>query len=346
MIRFGICPCVQSPPDGQHLQQRWQEALAEAQVADEAGFDLCVLTEHHQQSDGYFPNPLLAAAAVAAVTRRIYVGCAVSILTVHHPVQVAEDAFQLDVMSGGRLFLGLGSGYSADDYACYQVNMNHRPSLFEEALQILHQARTGAAIDFRGKRYTTGAVNVYPRPVQQPLPLYVGAWSVPGLERTARLADGWITDVVNTRPTLKGLAQIYREACATEGKKPEVLVMREGFCAATREAAQQRYEAAIVSSHRLYYQFGAYNRELEPWMAAVPSADQLTLEHIQADRFILGDPQECIAEIERYIAELGATTFILRMRHPDGPSHAETLESIRIFAEQVIPYFRERYGSA
>ncbi|NJL33635.1 MAG: LLM class flavin-dependent oxidoreductase [Chloroflexaceae bacterium] len=87
--------------------------MIETQVAEEAGFDLAVYTEHHQAADGYLPNPLLQVAAAAAVTNRIQVGSAVMLLSLHNAIQVAEDAFQLDVMSKGRLFLGVGLGVCA-----------------------------------------------------------------------------------------------------------------------------------------------------------------------------------------------------------------------------------------
>lgn len=247
-------------------------------------------------------------------------------------------------MSNGRVFLGVGMGYAPADFQVYNLNVHHRRSLFEEGLHILHQAIAGVEVEFSGKRYHTGKIQIQPRPVQQPLPIYVGAWSHPGVERAAHLGDGWITDTINTSTSLKGLATAYQEACVHSNKQAEILLMRECFCGRTRAQAEERYEPYVLKAHRLYYGFGAYNPDLEPWMAGVPTPEELTLDHIKEQRFILGDPDECIEQIEHYIEVLDTRTFILRMRQAWGPSHAQTVEAIRLFGEQVIPYFRRKYG--
>jgi len=89
-----------------------EHVIEEAQAAEAAGFNACFITEHHQVPEGYFPSPLVVAAAVAARTTRIGIGTAVHLLSLTHPVHVAEDAAMVDIISKGRLILGLGMGYS------------------------------------------------------------------------------------------------------------------------------------------------------------------------------------------------------------------------------------------
>lgn len=345
MIRFGICPTTSSPPNGENLDRLWDEIVEEAQVAEEAGFDIFAFTEHHQQEDGYFPSPLTAAAAIAGVTSRIKVGSTVLLLPLYHPVRVAEDAALLDIMSKGRLYLAVGAGYAPDDYGAFNIPPSHRPTLFEEGLEILTRAWTEDEFTHLGRRYTLRNVRVRPRPLQKPRPpIYAAAWSHPGAVRAARMSDGWHCDLVNKISTLQMWARTYHEQCRRLGKKGHVSVLRDGYCAATTETAAGIYGPHVVDAHKFYFKYGGYDPKVEPFMAQVKHADDLRLEHIQEDRFILGSPDDCIQQIERYIEELGASEFIIRMRQVSGPSHAEMLESIRLFGREVIPHFRKKYG--
>jgi alkanesulfonate monooxygenase SsuD/methylene tetrahydromethanopterin reductase-like flavin-dependent oxidoreductase (luciferase family) len=83
--RVGYFPCQQDPPSAQHIDRLWKEVIVEAGVAEEAGFDSCLFSEHHQQADGYLPNPLMLAGLVGAATRRIRVGTCVLLLPLYSP---------------------------------------------------------------------------------------------------------------------------------------------------------------------------------------------------------------------------------------------------------------------
>ncbi len=110
-MKFGIYSSVADPPQGQNLARCVEEVLEEAQLAEEHGFDSCFFGEHHQDRDGFLPSPLIVATAVASRTRRLMVGTSVILLPLHHPVQVAEDVVTLDIVSGGRVILGVVLGY-------------------------------------------------------------------------------------------------------------------------------------------------------------------------------------------------------------------------------------------
>ncbi|NJO07668.1 MAG: LLM class flavin-dependent oxidoreductase, partial [Chloroflexaceae bacterium] len=229
------------------------------------------------------------------------------------------------------------------DFAMYGIPFKQRKSRFEEGLRILQQAIQHEEFSFAGTRYDVGPIRVTPRPVQQPLPVYVAAWSDVGVERAAQWGNGWITDTINTSATLLCWADTYRATCERERKQPEIILMREAFCGPTRSEAEAQYAPYILEAHRMLFSFGGYNPAVEPWMVDVPTAADLQLHHIKDDRFILGDPQDCIEQIEHFIHNLGATTFILRFRQASGPSHEEVVEAIRLFGREVIPYFREKY---
>ena len=109
-MKFGLYSSIANPPRGEHLDRCIDETIAEARLAEASGFDSCFFGEHHQDHDGFLPSPLIVAAAVAARTTRLRVGTSVILLPLHHPVHVAEDVITLDLVSKGRVILGVGIG--------------------------------------------------------------------------------------------------------------------------------------------------------------------------------------------------------------------------------------------
>jgi len=190
-MKFGIYSSIANPPRGENLDRSIDEVIAEAQLAEASGFDSCFFGEHHQDADGFLPSPLIVASAVAARTTRLRVGTSVILLPLHHPVHVAEDAITLDLVSKGRLILGVGIGYQPADFRAFSVPMEHRMTLFEESVEIMRFCWAGETFSYRGKHYTLENVQIHPRPHQKSgPPLWFGA-SVPAAARRAgRLADG------------------------------------------------------------------------------------------------------------------------------------------------------------
>jgi alkanesulfonate monooxygenase SsuD/methylene tetrahydromethanopterin reductase-like flavin-dependent oxidoreductase (luciferase family) len=131
-MQFGLYSSIANPPHGEHLDRCVDQVIAEAQLAEASGFAACFFGEHHQDKDGFLPSPLIVATAVAAQTRRLYVGTSVILLPLYHPVHVAEDVATLDIVSKGRVILGVGVGYQAADFRAFGVPMEHRAARFEE----------------------------------------------------------------------------------------------------------------------------------------------------------------------------------------------------------------------
>ena len=146
-------------PHGEHLDRCVDQVIAEAQLAEASGFAACFFGEHHQDKDGFLPSPLIVATAVAAQTRRLHVGTSVILLPLHHPVHVAEDVTTLDIVSKGRVILGVGVGYQAADFRAFGVPMEHRAALFEEGVEIIRRCWSGEPFSFRVLRCSTVAAS-------------------------------------------------------------------------------------------------------------------------------------------------------------------------------------------
>ena len=127
MIQFGVMANTHPLP-GADLTRMVDEVIAEAQHAERCGFDSFFLTEHHQEPAGYFPSPLPLAAAIAARTSTIRIGTGIAILPLYHPTRLAEDCAVIDIISKGRLILGVGQGYQEGDFAALRP-AGERPRL-------------------------------------------------------------------------------------------------------------------------------------------------------------------------------------------------------------------------
>lgn len=341
-MEFGIFPCTEDPPRGEHVDRLFDEIVAEAQAAEAAGFDSFLFTEHHQVPNGYFPSPLLLSAAIAAKTQRIKVGSCIILLPLYHPVRVAEDGALLDILSKGRLCLGVGAGVAPKDFEAFGVPRHHRGAMTEEAIEVIRRAWTEERFTHLGRYFRLKEVSVTPRPLQKPHPpIWVAGMVGEAVKRAARRGDGWFIDVISNLTTLKRLSALYQETCRVYGKRPYIVALRDAWVAESSEAADREYGPYVADSHRFYHQIGAYDPALDPWVKDLKPGGEFPLQVAKRDRFILGSAKDCIGQIERWRAEVGIDHFVLRFRHPTGPPHAKVLEAIGRFGETVIPHFRK-----
>ena len=169
-MRFGFFDQLPRA-DWQSERQRYQDILAQIEFGDELGFDTAWLGElHFIPSFSCLASPLMILAAAAQRTRRIRLGTAVTLLPLHNPVKMAEDAAALDVLSGGRLEFGVGRGATPIYFAGYNVPQEESRERFEESLQMILHAWTDERLTYQGKHFQVKDLPLAPRPVQKPHP--------------------------------------------------------------------------------------------------------------------------------------------------------------------------------
>lgn len=161
------------PGCGRSLPELYDQVIRQAELADQLGFEAFFSAEHHFHEYGAVPDPAVLLAAIAARTQRIRLGPAIAALAFRDPIQVAESYAMLDVLSGGRLVLGVGSGYLAHEFAGFGVDPAEKRARFDEALAILEQALTGKPVICRGKFRTLDNIAINVAPLQPRVPLYV-----------------------------------------------------------------------------------------------------------------------------------------------------------------------------
>jgi probable F420-dependent oxidoreductase len=206
-------------------RQFWtlEHLLEYAQTAESVGFQALSANDHL-----VFPHPWLdgptALAAVLARAGGMVLATTVALPVVRGPVALAKSLAAIDLLSGGRLVVGVGPGSSAKDYAAVGIPFEERWKRLDEAVQALRSLWLGEGPPFRGEYYSTDDVKLEPRPAQRPgPPIFIGSWgSRAGLRRVARLGDGWLASAYNTTPEAFAAARrTLAEDLQAEGKDPD-----------------------------------------------------------------------------------------------------------------------------
>ncbi len=167
--------------------QVFREFLEEVEFAEELGFDSIWIPEHHFSTYGMLGDTLTLAAAIAQRTKRIKIGTAVILLPLQHPVRVAEQAALVDVLSDGRLLMGLGRAYQPSEFAGFGMDPAESRDRFAEALEILIKCFTEEGFSYEGQFWSAHDVTLFPKPVQKPHPpLYMAAVTPPSYELAAK----------------------------------------------------------------------------------------------------------------------------------------------------------------
>src|SRR2546428_9338889 len=185
---------AQVPPDsGRTFTQEYREITDLVRLAETLGFESAWVSEHHGSGDGYMPSLLPTLAAFAAATDHIQLGTGVLLTPFHHPLRLAEDAAVADLISGGRLILGLGLGWREEEFRMFGVPLRERVPRTVEPIEILRRAWTGERFSHRGRVFSFDQVKVTPPPPGPGgIPIYLGGSVDAAISRAGRLADGYI----------------------------------------------------------------------------------------------------------------------------------------------------------
>ena len=319
----------------------FEEMMAEAALAEEVGFEACMLAEHHQSPEGHYPRALSLASAIGARTSRIKVGTSVLLAPLYHPVHLAEECAMVDLITKGRLILGLGIGYAERDFTPFGVPLKERASRLEEVVTFLRRAWTEEQVTFAGRHYEFTDVSVVPKPVQQPHPpIWIGGDVAAGLERAGRLGDGWIGVNYLGPEARSERARLYRASAARHGRPATVAIRRDGWVAEDRATALREYRPAVASFQRFLRGFESG----DAWFQVVRDMD--VDEELLGDRLLIGTPDDCVATARRYVEAAGVEWFVMRFRHPEGPSHEKVMRAIELFGREVIPRLAEVHPPA
>lgn len=347
-MRFSVAVPAMRIIDGQYRFDP-DAFVRECQVADEEGFYAAVVGERRIGVTAYCTSPTVLAALALSRTERLGFAPMVVQLPLRNPIDVIQDACVLNSVYRGRYRLGVGAGYNEHEFHLLDVPMTRRGRLMEEGLTTINRFRDGEMSVDLGR----GVVPALDPALGECRPeVWVGAWTVPGVERTARLADGWLVDPMRTITAIEELAAVYRAACAEHGKEPRISLLREAWIADTDEQALEEYGPHLVQAHGEYFPRmrggwkddsdsagKPYDVKLDPWVAQMASKEDLDMRNLVDDRILVGSTSTWHELLDDWQARIGMEEVVLRLRFQGGPSPEATADAIRTIGREVLPRY-------
>jgi alkanesulfonate monooxygenase SsuD/methylene tetrahydromethanopterin reductase-like flavin-dependent oxidoreductase (luciferase family) len=256
----------------------------------------------------------------------------VGLLPLHHPVELAEQISTLDVICGGQFVLGAALGWRDFQFRAFEIPEGQRLSRFLEVLTTLKELWTQERVTHEGRHFRIRDVPGAGAPLQRPYPkILIAANLDPGVIRAAKIADGWLISSRATLATIVRQTGLYHETLRATGRTGYVSAWREMYVAADR--------AEAIATIRPHVEWLYRDRAALGHNRALPEADRIDVpfEQVLEGRFIIGSPEECLGEVEKYQAA-GVEELILRCQWP-GMAEDDTLKAIERFGREVLPRF-------
>ena len=338
-MRFGLFGGARTslgdqPSDSQQLHDYIDYVLE----AEELGFESVFLVEHHFTGFGQISASLNLLCFLAARTRRMRLGTAVMVLPWHNPALLVEQAATVDVLSGGRLDLGIGRGYRYSEFAGFCMDMNEAEARYQECLAFIRAAWTSPGrFSHHGTYWNYDNVVIEPAPAQRPHPpLWIGANSVESIEKAAREGFNLLIAQHGTPEAVGEKITTFRKAAEASGRAydPFGIGVTRALHIADTAAARDR-------QHELRIRFMKHVQEL-----SLPPSGPIAGNHFQghggdADMraktetdALIGTPDEIIHRLKVYEAQ--------GIRHMLLMDVGGSREALRIFGRDVMPEFKEK----
>jgi len=328
MVAMGLL--LSDVPASVPPQQQFKDVVRIAHAAQDAGFTYIVIGQHFLYGDLRWlqPVPLLARLA-AEVNPDVKLATQIMIAPLYHPVMLAEELATLDVVTEGRLIAGLGLGYRAEEFDYLGIPFKERAGRMNETLELLRMLWTQDEVTFHGKYFTLENVKPHLKPVQDPLPLWVGAHSLPGAIRAGKFGDGYAcppeTPVDEVRERYRVVAEGFAERGKTFTPQP---LRRNIMVADTKDEALLEF-ARVAQGRYLTY--------LEKGLDVMANAD-LKNEFAKAveDHAVVGTPDEVAEKLVQLVTELPVDPLLIRPQWPTMDAD-ETIAAIQRIGRDVLP---------
>jgi probable LLM family oxidoreductase len=321
---------------GMSPAQRMRDLMEEAELADQLGFDVFAIGEHHRP-DFLVSSPAVVLGAIAVKTERIRLSSAVTVLSSDDPVRVFQDFAEVDLLSGGRAEIMAGRGSFTESFPLFGYDLDDYDELFAEKLELLLAIREKPEITWSGRhRPALDRAVVWPRPIQQPLPVWVAVGGSPeSVVRAGTLGLPLTLAIIGGGPArFAPLVELYRDSVKRAGHDPsvaKVAINTHAFVAASSREADSAFAAPYLAM------MNRIGRE-RGW----PPAGRQEYEALRAPGGALaaGAPEQ-VAEKLLFEHELFAHDRYIAQMSVGAVAHRDVLRSMELFATKVVPLVRE-----
>ena len=340
-MRFGVMHDFRNPKRWFIPSPDFYSAMIDQVVTMEhLGYDHVWLTEHHFTDDAYNPVPLTMASALAVRTSRIRIGTFVMLMPFIHPARAAEEIILADILSQGRFDIGVGMGYTHEEFDAFCMKRGERGARFEEGVTLMRKLLSEEKVTFDGRFTQVNNMTLMPRPVQHPHPpLWIGARGPKGIKRAAELG-------ANLMATLgPDPAPLYLETLQALGRDPKQFKVAQLRMVYVANSDDQAWDEA---QHHLWHVFDYYREVLAtsndvegdaaPW--PISRAEDLRNSPMAAD-LLIGSPATVASKLDTFCKNYKCTDFIMST-HFAGLDPKKSTRSLELFAKEIMPTFRSR----
>lgn len=318
--------------------QRLQDVLDEIQLADRLGLDVFGIGEHHRK-DFLDSAPAVILAAAASKTARIRLTSSVTVLSAADPVRVFQQFATLDLLSKGRTEIVAGRGSFIEAFPLFGYELNDYDALYEEKLDLLLKIRDSEQVTWSGKfRPPLDGQGVYPRPVQNPLPIWLGTGGTPeSFLRAGKLGLPLMVAIIGGETEdFAPLVDLYRKTYRRNGHPVDKMKVGMHSIGYVAETSKQAADEFFPGYARAFTKIGQ-ERGWPP----------VTRSHFEAERgptgaLLVGSPEEVAEKIIRHSKALGGLSRVTFQMDPGSVQREKLLRSMELIATRVAPIVREK----
>jgi alkanesulfonate monooxygenase SsuD/methylene tetrahydromethanopterin reductase-like flavin-dependent oxidoreductase (luciferase family) len=337
---FGIFVPCHRVDESVSTQELYRQALEQVQLAEQAGMRIAWFPEHHLVHYYSCPSPLMFAVKAAAATRRIRLGTAILVIPYYNPLRLAGELGMADILTDGRLEIGVGRGAFEYEFDRFGIDEHIGAARLREGMEIIQGLLTQDDFTYSGETISFGPATAVPKPLQRPYPpIWVAArspdtvkWAVQ--QGYSLLATPWREPFARVEFLYGNVQKIVNDV--KPARRPRFAVSRMTFVGRTREEALAGMEP-IQTSHRIFTKLFRNQATVKGGFTKVePVEDEFSAEQLLAN-LTAGTPDEVVEKLKQYEA-LGVDHFIV---YGAIGEHADTMRSLELFAERVMPHFQQ-----
>ena len=326
-MKVGVLQFFSWPSRKAPLSAVFEQAMKRMRTMDENGYEAVWLAEHHFTGYSICPSVHVMAAHVAAQTRNLRIGTAVTLAPLYHPLRIAEEIALLDVLSGGRINWGAGRGFDETEFAVFGVPAEESSERMREAVEIVLAAWTQERVSYEGRFHQVRDVEVLPKPVQTPHPpIWVAASSEGAVRWAAGRGHSILMDPHSPHPEIARKRALYDEGLRAAGHAVEGRSLPTARLVAIDDSDEK---ALTIARRGAGWTAGAYVPKAAIRLFRPDEPDIEPEEHYMRDVIIHGSPERVVDQLLALEKEIPLESLLL------SPLSERTFE---LFTDRVLPH--------